>query len=198
MRTKPCGCERREGTLVTDIVFLDTETLGLDPDAPIWEFAAIRRSGTEEREFHCFIDHYPLPWIDSLPDGFTNDYRARYSPKKALRQWDAAQIIREATDGAHVIGAVPNFDTERLQRLLLRVNGAPFHLKEPWHYHLVDVENVVLGWLAAKGEILTPPWKSDVLSRAVGVDPDDFARHTAMGDVLWVMAQWDAVMGLDS
>ena len=40
-----------------------------------------------------------------------------------------------------------------------------------------------------------PPWSSDGLSSAVGVDPEQFERHTAMGDVRWVMAQWDAVMG---
>ncbi|MGC7247264.1 hypothetical protein [Mycobacteroides abscessus] len=28
---------------MSDIVFMDTETLGLDPLAPVWEFAAIRR-----------------------------------------------------------------------------------------------------------------------------------------------------------
>lgn len=179
---------------MTDIVFMDTETLGLHPEAPVWEFAAIRRAedGTET-EFHCFIDHYPLPWIDSLPEEFANDYRARYSPVRALRQWDAVRVIEKATEGAHVIGAVPNFDTERLQRMRLRVGVITE--REPWHYHLIDVENLAVGFLAGKGELMAPPWKSDALSSAIGVDPTQFERHTAMGDVLWVRAQYDAVMG---
>ncbi len=191
---------------MSDIVFMDTETLGLHPDAPIWEFAAIRRGepGGEpgaEREFHCFIDHYPLPWIDSLPDEFAQDYRNRYSPEKAVTQYEATKIIRDATAGAHVVGAVPNFDTERLQKMLLRAGGGgPFHAKEPWHYHLIDIENVVVGYLLGRDKDKRPtlrlPWKSDNLSEAIGVDPRKFERHTAMGDVLWTMAQWDAI-GID-
>jgi hypothetical protein len=179
---------------VSDIVFMDTETLGLNHDAPIWEFAAIRRSedGTEQ-EFHCFIDHYPLPWIDSLPEEFANDYRARYKPDQAVTQYMATDMLLKATKGATVVGAVPNFDTERLQRMLNRALGS--FSREPWHYHLVDVENLTVGFLAGRGKVLPPPWKSDELSAAIGVDPTQFARHTAMGDVLWVKAQYDAVMG---
>lgn len=49
---------------MTDIVFLDTETLGLDHDAPVWEFAAIRRqaSGTEtsvKSTVRYLLDRYP-------------------------------------------------------------------------------------------------------------------------------------------
>ena len=77
---------------MTDIVFMDTETLGLDINAPIWEFAAIRRSprpeadetmpmfGADpdpwiEEELHLFIQHDPDGWLDELPDSFANDYR---------------------------------------------------------------------------------------------------------------------------
>jgi hypothetical protein len=180
---------------MSDLVFMDTETLGLQPEAPVWEFAAIRRSvdGTEQ-EFHCFIDHYPLPWIDSLPDEFADDYRNRYNPEKAKTQWDALEMVRYATRGATVVGAVPNFDTERLQRMLVRMRLDCGGSYMPWHYHLVDVENLAVGFLAGRGKILPPPWKSDELSKAIGVDPEQFARHTAMGDVLWVQAQYDAIM----
>lgn len=183
---------------MTDIVFMDTETLGLHPEAPVWEFAAIRRAedGTET-EFHCFIDHYPLPWIDSLPVEFAQDYRNRYKPDEAVTQYDAARLVGKATERAHVVGAVPNFDTERLQRMLVRTGWFGLAEREPWHYHLIDVENLAVGFLAAKGELMAPPWKSDAISSAIGVDPTQFERHTAMGDVLWVRAQYDAVMGED-
>jgi len=39
-----------------------------------------------------------------------------------------------------------------------------------------------------------PPWKSEALSRAVGVDPRDFDRHTALGDALWARAIYSAVI----
>ncbi|OHU68065.1 hypothetical protein BKG87_22290 [Mycobacteroides chelonae] len=176
---------------MSDLVFMDTETLGLDPLAPVWEFAAIRRyENGIEAKYHCFIDHDPAFWLDMLPAQFQEDYKARFDVQEALKRADAAEMIHTATDGAHVVGAVPSFDTERLARILNQTGwGAP-----PWHYHLVDVENVVLGYLAAHGKLLQPPWKSDQLSAAIGVNPNDFDRHTAMGDVLWTRAQWDAVM----
>jgi hypothetical protein len=53
----------------------------------------------------------------------------------------------------------------------------------------------VAGDEAVPSGLLTPPWDSEALSRALGVDPDTFARHTAMGDVRWAMAIHDQVMG---
>lgn len=176
--------------MTDDIVFLDTETLGLG-DAPIWEFAAIRRQpdGTETvRQF--FIRHDPYPWLDDLPDEFANDYVARFNPREALTVEQAAWHIHLATAGAHIVGAVPNFDTERLAKLL-----ACNDIKPGWHYHLIDVENLAVGYLAARNDLWKPPWKSDKLSAAISVDPQEFPRHTAMGDVLWVRAQYDAIMG---
>lgn len=182
-----------------DLCFMDTETLGLHPEAPVWEFAAIRRAPSgAEQQFHCFIDHYPFPWADDLPKQFLDDYRARYDPEKAIRQWDAVAMIRKATAGATIVGAVPNFDTERLARMRRRVN--PADVEDCWHYHLVDVENLIVGYIAGGGAVAVPPppWSSNDLSLAVGVDPELFDRHTAMGDVLWVRAQYDRVMGVQA
>lgn len=185
---------------MSDIVFLDTETLGVHIDAPIWEFAAIRRktlggSGlAAEKSLHMFIHHYAAPWLtgdDALPEEFQADYRERFDYGAALGQSVAAAKIAEFLAGRpHIVGAVPNFDTEHISHQLLR----PAHIPEPWHYHLIDVENLIVGFLAGRSMLMQPPWKSDDLSRAVGVDPEQFDRHTAMGDVLWVKAQYDAVM----
>lgn len=181
---------------MTDICFMDTETLGLHPDAPIWEFAAIRRDADgDEKEFHCFIDHYPLPWFTSLPEPFQQDYQERFKPQDAITRWEAANLVIEATKDAHIIGAVPSFDTLRLSKLIDGAHPHNWGTKDPWHYHLIDVENVIVGFLAGGNQIILPPWSSDELSTAVGVDPEQFDRHTAMGDVKWVRAQWDAVMG---
>lgn len=178
---------------MADIVFVDTETLGLDIDAPIWEFAGIRRSpdGGEER-LHLFIDHDPEPWLSDLPEPFRGDYLRRFSAAagEIVPAGAAVDQISQFVFGAHIVGAVPNFDTERLAALMRRQGQA----KVPWHYHLIDIENLVVGFLAAFGEFVPLPWESDDLSRAIGVDPDGFNRHTAMGDVLWTIAQYDVVM----
>lgn len=199
---------------MSDIVFMDTETLGLDIASPIWEFAAVRRKSlggdiAAEKSLHLFIRHRAMPWLAEFPEEFARDYHARYSDAESVHQMEAAERIAEFMgDRPHVVGAVPNFDTERISHQLLRPN----RIREPWHYHLIDIENVVVGYLRGErrfgegdgmpehighsiGRLTSLPWNSDELSRAVGVDPEQFERHTAMGDVRWVMAQWDAVMG---
>jgi DNA polymerase III epsilon subunit-like protein len=179
---------------------MDTETTGLSLDDDIWEFAAIRREddGTET-EHHLFIRH-DAKKCGALPESFWKDHLTRYDAEQAVSPEDAAAYLEPLlNDGRpHVVGAVPNFDTERLA-LLLRAHG----FEPRWHHHLIDVENLAVGYLAAKyaGVSLAlppearPPWDSNVLSKAVGVDPADFARHTAMGDVLWARAIFDRVMG---
>lgn len=191
---------------MADIVFMDTETLGLDIDSPIWEFAAIRRNGDTgtESQLHLFIQHDPHPWLGQMPYEFAADYAARYDHDNAVGINAAAGMITAFLDGRpHIIGAVPDFDTTRIRHQLLRPN----HIPDPWHYHLIDIENVVVGYLVGIGKQAVndgvlhaidlgkalPPYDSNELSTAVDVDPEAFPRHTAMGDVEWVRAQWDNV-----
>lgn len=187
--------------MASPLCFLDTETLGLPLQAPVWEFAAIRREPDgQETHYHAFFDHNDFNgagyFTEDLPDEFRNDYHTRYDHKKALKGGERAAFVYAATAGAHIVGACPNFDTERLALLMRQ-----YEIEPRWHYHLIDVENVVLGYLARHNKLdhtdtidLAPPMKSDWLSHQVGVDPAQFGRHTAMGDCLWVRAQWDAVM----
>ena len=196
---------------MTDLVFLDTETLGLDPDAPVWEFASVRRYAeghTDQVQF--FISHDPTGWIEHNKPELQDDYRARYSPREALDEHSAAYMINLATRDAIVVGCNPSFDIERLTRLLRRNQ-----LEPAWHYRPICVSTLAYGWLngvAARaidearacgeeplyglvGRRHVLPWSSDEVSAAVGVDAARFARHTAMGDVRWAMAQWDAITG---
>ncbi|HTE66667.1 MAG TPA: hypothetical protein VK736_10485, partial [Candidatus Binatia bacterium] len=77
-----------------------------------------------------------------------------------------------------------------------------------WHYHLIDVEALAVGWLsglrsettlatgAYAGFVPSLPWDSDDLSRACGVEPASEAeRHTALGDARWAMRLYDAIVG---
>lgn len=180
---------------MADFVFLDTETLGLDPYAPIWELAAIRVSdefGIETDRLHLFVEHDRDPWLDDLPENFQHDYLKRYDPAKSVSWKDAAEALVNLMNGRpFMVGAVPSFDAERIARQWLE----PLGIERPWHYHLMDIENVVLGWLTARMGVPHAPWKSDELSAAIGVNPADYPRHTAMGDVRWTMAQWSRVTG---
>lgn len=188
-------------TFDRDVVFLDTETLGLDRDAPIWEFAAVRLRGNEivaMEEF--FIRHDEDYGTKNLPEAFAEDYQARFRYQDARGTNDAAAAIRCITEEAIIAGLNPSFDMDRLE-LLLREE----FLIPSWHHHPLDIPSMILGQIARSvvaatvelGEEirLTLPWNSNQLSRRLTVNPDDFPRHTAMGDVQWCLAQWRKMNG---
>lgn len=167
------------------IVFVDTETTGLDPDRhEIWEVGLITPDG-KERLWWLPVDEGRADAYALKISGFY-ERRAEGSQQVAATKPSldvfAAQFSR-LTAGAHLAGAVISFDEERLRKLL-RANGAC----PRWHYHLVDVEAYAAGKLG-----MEPPWDSEELSTAVGVDPETFDRHTALGDARWAKAIYDAV-----
>lgn len=191
------------------LIFLDSETTGLTYDDEIWDLALIRRdtSGVETA-VQTFVAH-DVRKSQRLPHAFLQDYRQRYDPTLAIG-WE--KLIAEVLDDmfrpddktgkkAHIVGNVPNFDTERIAKLY-RAYGLD---TVPWHHHLIDVENLAVGYLlgyASTGMPTvtppTPPWDSEKLSRMVGVDPNQFDRHTALGDALWAKAAYDTVTGYRS
>lgn len=189
------------------IVFLDTETDGVHPSRRVWEIGMIRRDGEGERAISMFVeidlstaDPFGLkvgrfyerhPLGRAITEGVPI-YRFEEAMKGTMMaSAHAALTVAQWTHGAHIVGAVPNFDTEVLANLL-RSQG----LTPSWHYHLVDVENLMVGYLAARGTRMPPPWRSDELSELVGVAPPEAdERHTALGDARWAARIYDAVMG---
>ena len=176
-------------------LFVDIETTSLHPDTgEIWEVGLIDAEGVEH-SWLLPVEHLPATTPISTP---------------------LAQFVAEFTrltwgHENHLCGASVSFDEERLRRLLWR-NGQT----HGWHYHLVDIEAVVAGWIAGgrggdcpwpvrvrvgpgdDGRVDLdgqPPWNSNHLSLAVGVDPGDFDRHTALGDCQWAQAMYRAVFG---
>jgi hypothetical protein len=202
---------------VTPLVFLDTETTGLHPGRQVWEVGMIRRddAGEIETSFYVTVDlsnadpfglsvgrfyerHPQGQFLASQP----GEFPAKTEPPMGREQ--AAVTVAHWTHRAHIIGAVPSFDTNSLA-VLVREYG----LLPAWHYHLIDVENLAVGWLAGQraggyelrdeaGD-LTPPWDSRQLAAALGLKPQpEEEQHTALGDARWAKAIYDRVMGVSS
>lgn len=211
------------------IAVVDTETTGVHPGRRAWEVAIIRREpdGTEAT-LHAFVADVDLSAAD--PFGLKIGRFYERHPKFArtpefaaaidrarglglevpedipcLDEDELAPMIERMTRGAHLVGAVPNFDAEVFADMLRRHQLTP-----AWHYHLVDVETLAVGCLAGQTDaarmeidqsatlpdVANLPWRSDDLSRACGVEPpSDDERHTALGDARWAMRLYDAIVG---
>jgi hypothetical protein len=197
---------------VTALAFVDCETTGVHPGRLPWEIAIIRREedGTE-RNLLLQIEDVDLSDADPFGLKIGGFYQRfwRYGDWKDAKvkaELDAAHRVEEWTRGAHLVGAVPNFDAETFAAMLRRHKLAP-----AWHYHLIDVEALAVGYLCgqlqdvknsdmgrAEQSAFELPWRSDDLSRACGVTPpSEQERHTAMGDALWAKRWYDAIVSRD-
>jgi DNA polymerase III epsilon subunit-like protein len=190
-------------TSTARLVFVDTETTSLRPDRRAWEVALIVRTpGEPDAEFvwmvHVDGGHLSNADLYALRVGrFHDRHPAAFAgladgPPPADTEWRVAREVERLTRGAHLVGAVPNFDAEVLAAMLRRHGLLP-----AWHYHLIDVEALAVGYLAGAtdSQFSVPlPWSSEELSRAVGVEPaPPEVRHTALGDARWARDVFDAV-----
>jgi len=205
---------------VSTIVFIDTETTSLRPDRRAWDVALIiREPGEEDREYQWFIEAQDLDLGNADPFALRIGHFYKRHPAAVTTDFFVPNVeseqfvmrhVEHLTRGAHLVGAVPNFDADVLGARM-RDNG----LLPSWHYHLQDVETLIVGYIrgliVATAEQLDAadkptdalwqlptalPWNSEDLSRAVGVEPpagED--RHTALGDARWARDMYDAVMG---
>ena len=191
---------------MTRLCFIDTETTSLRPDRRAWEVGLIvREPGVADVEHQWFVHDSDLDLgnadVMSLRIGRFYDRHPQYAADRTpihgvniYSERVALTEIDQLTRGAHLVGAVVSFDADVLGQRM-RANG----ICPSWHYHLIDVEALAVGYLAAgsrhPGQSLQPPWKSDDLSAALGVTVSDEDRHTALGDAKWAMRIYDAVMG---
>ena len=194
---------------MTRIVFLDTETTSLRPDRRAWEIGLIvRRIAAPDHEVHLFVRAEDLDLgnadLMALKIGRYHERhpQGRGGGSMAKGAWllDEAAAMAEVeflTRGAHLVGAVPNFDAEVLGARM-RAHG----ICPSWHYHLIDTEALAVGYLHALDTApdgndpdIPLPWKSDDLSAALCIKVSDEDRHTALGDARWARAIYDKVTG---
>ena len=185
------------------ICFVDTETTSLRHDRRAWEIAVIaRKANGKDVEHQWFVDAFDLDLgnadVMSLKIGRFYDRHPQYQlgrepySTETGDEADVLRLVEAITRGAHIVGAVPSFDTDVLGQRM-RANG----ICPSWHYHVQDIETLIIGYLRERGEpVPLLPWRFDDLSRLIGVEPPgDDERHSALGDARWAMRVWDTVMG---
>lgn len=175
------------------LIFLDTETTGLDPTvhAP-WEVAWVtaldhgdqlellrRRSLVLQLDPTAQLDHRALD---------ISRFYERYGPMDTVRlPWwvvhrmltqDVGHLLAQlpgfdglATDVITLVGANPAFDQRMLERWLSW--SPPF-----WSHRLLDVPTLVGSYLGYR-----PPYSLRAACEAFEITVDANERHTAAGDV---------------
>lgn len=179
--------------MASTLLFLDIETLGTTPGVAIWEVAAARFEN-ERLVGHTsmFVRHDPDRRDPDLPEAFVTDYARRFDVEEARHpKFVLDTLSRYAEGGAIVCGSNPRFDMDHLEGLAAEHDVAV----PPWHYHPHDLPSMVHGYLLGKGIAPAPPWRSNFLSQALGIDPREYERHTAEGDVWWCRALWAEMTG---
>lgn len=196
---------------MTELVFIDTETTSLRPDRRAWDIALIvRENDGTDMEYQWFVlaQDLDLGNADPMALKIGRFYDRHPQAVEAARynlpasEYEVLHHVERLTRGAHLVGAVPNFDAEVLGARM-RANG----ICPSWHYHLIDVEALVVGYVAHKAKTLREqlpdtnfepwpplPWKSDALAEAVGVKMHEGDRHTALGDARWARDIYDVVI----
>lgn len=121
---------------MTDLVFLDTETTGLDPELhEIWEIAwAVNDEiPVQERIMpHSLLTADPKALeLNHYWDRANLGYEPRWGENYDLE-------IKQILTGNTIVAANPAFDASFLR---MRWGSAP------WHYRMIDVESMALGVL---------------------------------------------------
>jgi DNA polymerase III epsilon subunit-like protein len=194
------------------LVFVDTETSGLDPDQhEIWEVAMFDKGGAGWYVAQRSIDawraepealianrYYERRESTETPSGFKIDFPSDKVLASVLARWLA---------GAVMVGINPTFDAAFLRRFLLDNGEAPV-----WQYHVICAKTMAVTKLMARHHQdahhhaitqginawkpdLDPPWSTSWLAEQLGIEMRD--RHTSMGDVYLAVKFFEYATGFD-
>ncbi len=169
----------------TRLVFLDTETTGLDfVRHQLTEVAWIVRFEDGREETRCFVPEHPLDGADETALELTH-YHERIAPKprSPASEW-LVQFLDDA-QRAVLVGAVPDFDARHLEMAAARIQRTP-----TWDHHLLDGETFALPLISDAPEA---PRSLAKTCRALGIPHDKDQAHGALYDAQQAMRVFDRV-----
>lgn len=151
------------------LVYLDTETTGLDPTIhDIWEIAY----AVDDGPIHSAIVRHSLTFADptALAVSRYYDRTGGGDPPTATTRWFEL-TLRDLLDGATLVGANPAFDAAMLYA---RWGQAP------WHFRLLDIEAYAMGTLGYDLPRGLATITRDLRARGYDIPEPD---HSAAADV---------------
>lgn len=215
--------------MTNPIIFVDTETTGLYVESghEIWEWGSIRIE--DWKTFEKWYWNFGLQSIEwqrreskrivniteavrtnqaicwELADPMAMQINGYFS-RDSDTHWNAiddrkfAQLIFHETYGCSWVGAIPSFDTRMAAEFLKMNDMMPY----AWHYHLIDVESMVMGHLLGREDIdldsLRLPMKygdlQGLLSSGIQSLAMKVGKHTAFGDAFVVLVLYGWMNGL--
>lgn len=183
------------------IVFIDTETTGLDITRhSVWEIALIVWNAEHEGWDDHVFDIWPadLHMADPGALRINRFYERTDIPKNTgsgfwVSPNDVSDKIAHMTAGKVLIGANPGFDAAFVGKLLASCYFAP-----AWDYHMIDITSMAIGFLSGlRGDEnfdFPIPYSSGWIANQLSIERSK-ERHTALGDAQEVQALWLRIMG---
>jgi len=188
------------------LLLIDTETTGLDSSRhEVWEIAVAERHGPE----HLWRIEPDLTLAEpkALEVGRFYERTAnttRHSDPGLVCDVAGYRGADAYWSAPRKLAANPTFDAGFLTALLRKHGQAA-----TWHYRLRDIGSMAYGYLSAclalgvegRDAALGVPSidaSTDDFAKALGVDPDQFERHSALGDCRLLAAMLDVIEGRKS
>lgn len=189
------------------VVFIDTETTGIDPLAhEVWEFAYIKRT-YDDGYIGGYVDDKPVRAAIKIDESLANPFAleiGRYYERSdgdftratfgggVLHYFskDVLETLQRDTKGALLCGWNVHFDAAFLKKLLNENGLAP-----RWDYHFIDLTALCLGQPGVWDWALANKISGNTLAERFGVpELGGSVRHTALGDSCWARDVFDAVI----
>lgn len=168
-----------------DLVFLDVETTGLDPEVhEMFEVGLTKTDVKGEILGSLYYWIVPQHLQTASPQALAlNGYYRRKMTEPcegrvhgAVRQEVAEEIVI-FTEGVHLVGCNPGFDASFVRAFLLAEQHVPL-----WHHRMIDLESLAIG-IEPDVSHGVPMGLSELAETFNKSEIPEEDRHTAKGDV---------------